>query len=110
MNNLEHAFLFLRLVIYFIVAHELFLISTLVSSVETPHAKFMRWSCRSLSAVNVAIGFRSILTYSGSSTFPADAILTPLLILAAVVLAASVYQLMHVPTAQLKNGIRQPRA
>ena len=107
MNDFQHAFLFLRLIIYFIVAHELFLISTLVNSGESPHAKFMRWSCRSLSAVNMGIGFRATLTYMGRGTFPADVILTPVLLLSAVILAVSVYHLLRV--APLANGIRRPQ-
>jgi len=107
MSNLEHAFLFLRLIMYFIVAHELFLISTLVSTSESAHAKFMRWSCRSLSAVNIGIGFRATLTYMGRGTFQADVILTPVLILSTVILAVSVYHLLHVSGAQRVNGIRK---
>ena len=104
MNNLEHAFLFLRLVMYFVVAHELFLISALVSSAESPHAKFMRWSCRSLAAVFIGIGFRATLTYMGRGTFPADVILTPTVSLTAIILAVSVYHLLRL--APLTNGIR----
>lgn len=89
MTNIEHAFLFLRFIMYFVIAHELFLMSTLINN------QYMLWSCRSLCAVFCAIGLRAMLTYTGRGTLPADAILTPLLIASIVILAASMRQLSH---------------
>lgn len=104
MNNFEHALLFLRIMVFFIIAHELFLIATFARVRESRESKLMRWSCGSLSAVFYAIGFRATLTYTGRNTFPADALLTPLLILGAIVLALSVYYLIR--SARMTNGIR----
>lgn len=105
MNNFEHGLLFLRLMIYFLIGHELFLIATFTRVYESRESKFMRWSCGCLSAIFYAIGFRATLTYAGRQTFPVDIVLTPLLVLSAIVLAISVYYLIQ--SARMTSGIRR---